>query len=85
MKDSLDYFERLASRAQLEEVPQRDVSQQVVLRLAERGPTFAASMGVFAVGYAAAAAVALVYGLGLLQTFSDPLASVFQMASVITP
>jgi len=85
MKGSLDYIERLASRARQEEAPQGDVSQRVLLRLAGRGPAFGVPMAVFTLGYAAAAAVALVYGVSLFQTFSDPFASVFQMASVITP
>jgi len=85
MKDSLDYIERLASRALHEEAPQGDVSRRVLLRLATPRPNFAAPMAVFALGYAGAASVALVYGVSLLQAFSDPLASVFQMVSVITP
>ncbi len=85
MKDSLDYIERLASRARQEKAPQGDVSQRVLLRLTGRGPSFATPMAVFALGYAAAASVALVYGVSLIQAFSDPFASVFQMASVIAP
>jgi hypothetical protein len=85
MEDGLDYIERLAARAQQEVAPQGDVSRRVLSRLPGRGPSFATSMAMFTLGYAAAASIALVYGISLLQTFSDPFTSVFQMASVIAP
>ena len=85
MKNALDYFERLASRARREEAPQGDVSYRVLARLTERAPTLATPLAVFALGYAATASVALVYGLTVIQAASDPLSPVFQMASVITP
>ena len=81
MNDPLDYIEKLAAHARQEEAPQGNVSRLVVGRLHEREDSLSKPMFVFAAGYAAAASMALAYGLMLLNTINDPLSSVFQIAA----
>jgi len=85
MNESLHYLEKLADRARQECAPQADVSRRVLHRLPEQKNHLAAPMLVFAAGYAAIASLAITYGVTLLCTANDPLASVFQLALVILP
>ena len=81
MNDPLEYIEKLAARARQEKALQGDVSQLVLRRIHEREDSLSRPMLVFAAGYAAAASIALAYGLMLFNTINDPLSSVFQIAA----
>ena len=85
MNDSLERIESIAARARQEKAPQGDVSRLVIRRLRDSGGSLFKPMLVFAAGYAAAASVALVFSITLLNEINDPLTPIFQMASALMP
>ena len=79
-------LEQLAARARREVVPVGDVSAEVMRRL--RSKEAAASttpLTLFAAGYAAIAATALVFGVSLFNVINDPLAAMFEFGMGISP
>jgi hypothetical protein len=85
MNESLSYLDRLAQRARQEQAPQGDVAMKVIGRLPPRRGSIVKPLLVFGAVYAAAASVAVVYGLTLLDAMNDPLVSVFQEAVLMMP
>ncbi len=81
-----EHLEQLAARARHEVVPVRDVSAEVIRRLrSEEAIAPSAPLTLFAAGYAALAATALVFGVSLLNTLNDPLVAMFEFGMGITP
>jgi hypothetical protein len=85
MNESLSYLDRLAQRARQEQAPQGDVAMKVIGRLPPRRGSFTKPLLVLGAVYAAAASVAVVYGLTLLGTMNDPLVSLLQEAVQMMP
>jgi hypothetical protein len=85
MSDSLSYLDRLAQRARQEQAPQGDVATKVIGRLPPRRGSFIKPLLVFGAVYAAAASVAVVFGLTLFSAMNDPLVSLFQEAVLMMP
>jgi len=85
MNESMSYLDRLAKRARQEQAPQGDVAMKVIGRLPPRRGSLVKPLLVFGAVYAAAASVAVVYGLTLLGAMNDPLVSLFQEAVLMMP
>jgi len=85
MNESHSYLDRLAQRARQEQAPQGDVATRVIGRLPPRRSSFIKPLLVFGAVYAAAASVAVVYGLTLLGAMNDPLVSLLQEAVLMMP
>ena len=79
-------LEQLAARARREVVPVGDVSAEVMRRIrSEEADAPSAPLAVFAAGYAALAATALVFGVSLFNVINDPLAAMFEFGMGISP
>jgi hypothetical protein len=85
MNESLSYLDKLAQRARQEQAPQGDVAMQVIGRLAPRRNALIKPLLVLGGVYAAAASVAVVYGLTLYSAMNDPLVLLFQEAVLMMP
>ena len=86
MKHIEKHMEQLAARARGEIVPVGDVTAEVLRRLhSEEAIVPNAPLTLFAAGYAALAATALVFGVSLLNTLNDPLAAMFEFGMGISP
>ena len=86
MNTSLDYIEQLARQARIEAAPQGDVRGKVLDRLEESPKnSWVTPFAVMTTGYAAVAAMALFFAYNLMTTLDDPVSSIIQTASVITP
>ena len=86
MKHLEDHMEQLAARAQAEVIPVGNVSAKVIRRLHnEEAVVPNAPLTLFAAGYAAVAATALIFGVSLLNTLNDPLAAMFEFGMGISP
>ncbi len=85
MTEPLDYLDRLARKAREERAPQGDVRRRVLEGLQPSEPVLIKPMLIFTAGYAAAASVAVVFGMVLLNAMTDPVTSVFQTAVQVLP
>ena len=85
MNDALKYVDELARRARQEETPHGDVTHRVMQRLHESDSRLTKPLILMAAGYAAAASVAVVYGLMLLSSINSPLSTIFHVAAASMP
>lgn len=81
MHDPLEYVDALARRARQEQGASRDVSHEVLRRLEAQSTPLRRPMLIIAVGYAAVAAVMMVYGWNVVASIQDPIADVFRIAA----
>lgn len=82
--DWMNNLEKVAARARQEAPLEMDVSMAVLRTLRQPEESSDKPLAFFAAGSLAAACVVAVYTVSLLDTITDPLGPLFQMAGLIT-